>query len=96
VIILTHIPIARQRLSKHIQTNTQILERCSPWVLAATVAREQPACQWTGRVTTTWEPPSHKLATIEELCSLCDPSPSSLRGTEDRLQQLSSEVPREQ
>jgi hypothetical protein len=34
-------PVARQRLSKHVQTNTQQLERCSLCVRAATVAWQQ-------------------------------------------------------
>jgi hypothetical protein len=39
-------------------------------VRADTVARQQPARQWTGWVTITWEPQTDTHAAIEELCFL--------------------------
>jgi hypothetical protein len=50
---------ARRRLSKHVQTNTQQEERCSLWIRVVTVARQQPARQWTGWVAITWDPATH-------------------------------------
>jgi hypothetical protein len=61
-------PIARQRLSKHVQVNTQQYARCSLWIRAATVATQQSARQWTSWVAITWEPQhasTDQLATMD-------------------------------
>jgi hypothetical protein len=55
------IPIAMQRLSKHVQTNTQQQKQCSLWVLAVTAARQQPVRRWTAWVAITWEPQETRM-----------------------------------
>jgi hypothetical protein len=41
-------PVAWQRLSKYVQTNTQKQERCPLWFCGSTFAKQQLARQWTG------------------------------------------------
>jgi hypothetical protein len=71
--IVTHRSIATQRLSKHFQTNTRptIHERWFFYVVPAeTVARRQPARQWTGWVAITWEPQQTRMQQYKN-CVFC-------------------------